>query len=304
MKKTLLALAVMTAAGAVSATTIVENDKATVTTSGTAKVAFISGTVAAGDERRAKINLGDAGIVFGVDHQIGDDLTAFGAFGITIEEGNIGSKDVNAGVKGSWGTLTFGQAGQAWNAGNSKHQELGLDPADDDFISGDDVVKYAYSADMWNIAVSHNFTQAAGEAMFEGTTAATVGVSLSNFNFGADFAVNGDDTAYAVKADGSVDLFSIGASYLTTDTAALGGEASLIDYWIGFDASDSTTVYLGGQSLVDYENEPSTIYVNATYDVMDSVQVFGEIGTQSDPLTGTADFESSLAFAAGMSVSF
>ncbi len=327
MKKTLLALAVMTAAGAVSANTIVETDKASVGINGTLKGQLISNPVTkaadeAGEERTYGIDVGDASIAVNAEAMIWENFTAFGSYGLTMEEGDVSSDDVFIGFKGTWGTFRAGQTGHAWNAGNSASKEFGgVDFSDDEFVDGDDILRYDYAADMFAVGVSYSLDSDPSKDFDNNRLAVSGTLDLDVVSLGADYTTgktNGDNvlgaatdfTSYGVEATGSIAAFTIGAGYtfLEVGEGSVKPSVDTIDYFVTYAVSDRLSFALGGQTLSTDDAggfKGQAIYANADYKLTDIVDTWVEIGNYSSEDDDSSElWEDGLGFVIGMSIGF
>lgn len=307
MKKTLLALAVMTAAGAVSADDVMSNDIATASISGSLEAKVVSNPVKAGEDRSSTIEYGDAELAISAEAMVYENLTAFGSYNI-----DDGGASTSIGFKGTWGTLEIGGVDHAWNAGNDSAETFGgIDFSDDAFTDGDNVVAYSNTIGAFSFGVSYDLDvvlNTDGDADTDDVTrtSATVEYSADMFRLGADFSTSSADlTGYGVEGDLIFGAATIGAGYTTitnTDTDASG---SALDYFLNYSLSDATSVTLGGQTVMGDVYEGQAIYANVVHALTDIVSTHVEIGSYSATNAADADvYDEGFGLSFGASIDF
>ncbi|MDN3698077.1 porin [Vibrio cortegadensis] len=207
MKKTLLALAVVAAAGSVNAAEIYSGDNSKVSLKGEVDILL---TTSEQDNFNGSTSKADADIStwgkiqLDAEHKINDSLTSFASF--EIETTKIADKenvarfdDVLVGVKTDvWG-VAFGEVGDLAESM--------------DAIQKDDITNEGNY--MGSTGGNHKESDGHG-AVFK-IKAAEGLVLVADVNTDADENV---DNTYGVSADYTMGDYSIGASYLTGDAAA------------------------------------------------------------------------------------
>jgi len=275
MKKTLLALAVMAVAGtANAAATLHDADGVKATVAGSVDVQLIKKAGAKTD-----IHLRDADVNIGIEVAAGDDLTVFANYELEADEHDaaVTSGDINGGFKGSWGTLTLGEAGDAFSAGANKGKETEIEVALDG-LGGKDVIKYAHKVEDVSFAFSYNLGNKAGDASGFAANVSTTfsGVTLKGTASSAD----GDHTAYGITATYAADAFSAGAAAIQAKTGD--AKATDFDLYVGYKAGD-TQYYAGfDQGKESGEDAENAYYLNATHTLHANVSLYGEVGQQAE----------------------
>jgi len=273
MKKTLLALAVMAVAGtANAAATLHDADGVKETVAGSVDVQLIKKAGAKTD-----IHLGDADVNIGIEVAAGDDLTVFANYELEADEHDaaVTSGDINGGFKGSWGTLTLGEAGDAFSAGANKGKETEIEVAKDG-LGGNDVIKYEHTVEDVSFAVSYNLDNDSTSGFAANVSTTFSGVTLKGTASSAD----GDHSAYGITATYAADAFSAGAAAIQAKTGD--AKATDFDLYVGYKAGD-TQYYAGfDQGKVGDADATNAYYLNATHTLHANVSLYGEVGQQAE----------------------
>jgi predicted porin len=290
MKKTLLALAVMTAAGAVSAAEVAKIGNMSLSTDGDFEIALelkeTDGDMA--------VTYDNAEIAFTGESVINEDVSAFLEYGLEMQRGDtVISKDIAAGFKGGWGTVTFGKTGHVLDLGSSESKNIGADISNDDLPSSDDIIKYESANDGVNFGASYNFDVANDQA--GSGFSAYVSGDVSGVSLRGDFGTTGDINIYGVKGSYTGDAFSIGAAYAGSDGAL---EPTIIDGWVGFSAGLDWK--LGVQTGSRGDVDAMAYYLNTSYDLNDVVGFYGEVGALDSDAYADGGFGASV----GMTMAF
>jgi outer membrane protein OmpT len=296
MKKTLLALAVVAAAGSVNAAELMNTGNVSVTTDADFEVALKYGPFADNPE----ISYDGAEIGFAAESVINDNWTAFLKYGMEMSYGeNLtynyddegvtkeGSKsvvtatDIVAGFKFYQNhMIEFGQTSHVLDLGNSQHKDIGLDISNDELPAVEDLIVYEFTGEQIGFGASVELSGIEGKDRTG--YAVYLDGSVGNFNLRGDFGMGTDGkgadeteaTIYGIKGDYTADVFSVGLAY--TGTSKDDADASLIDAWVGFSAG--LDWYLGTQYLSTDNVDSYSVYLNTTYALNDVVGVYAEIG--------------------------
>ncbi len=273
MKKTLLALAVMAVAGtANAAATLHDADGVKATVAGSVDVKLEK----KGDAK-ANIALDGADLAVAIEVAAGDDLTAFGNYAVeTAEDDTTGAGDIKGGFKGSWGTLTLGQAGDAFSAGANKGKETDVESTSDG-LGGNDVIKYAHTVEDISFAVSYNLDNDSTSGFAANVSTTFSGVTLK----GTASAAKGGHKAYGITATYAADAFSVGAAAI--QSKADGAKANTdFDLYVGYKAGD-TQYYAGfDQAKAAGADATNAYYLNATHTLHANVSLYGEVGQAAE----------------------
>jgi hypothetical protein len=322
MKKTLLALAVMTAAGAVSANEIMSNDIASASLTGSLEAKLLSAPNQ-GDNRKSTIGYGDAELNIDAEAMVYENLTAFGSFNLDADKG----ESTSIGFKGTWGTLEIGGVDHAFNGGNGNAYEYGgFDLTDGKFATGDNVVAYSYAADMFSFGLSYDMDTLLDEADESTRFSATASVTAGMFVIGADYtssekvtaatdasfklntttgtidpvaatdASTSEASVMGLEATGTFGDLVVGAGYQGVTLNDV--DSMVLDYY-GSYTMGKATLTLGGQTVTGDILEGQAIYGNVAYALTDIVSTNAEIASYS--VDGESD---GLGLAIGASIAF
>lgn len=174
MKKTLVALSVLAAAGAVNAAEVYNNDGVSVSVSGSAEVQFIQdyendattttganqGVAAVKNDARLRLDDGDLTVTTAINLQEGLDVVGGLSFDLaTNSRDNAATDKLYVGfASADWGTVTFGrQTLLADDDGIGKDYELGYGQYMADQVeTADEVVKYVFDNGQYYAGISHD----------------------------------------------------------------------------------------------------------------------------------------------------
>ncbi|CAH8236373.1 porin [Vibrio aestuarianus] len=229
MKKTLLALAVMAAAGSAQAGNLYDNDVTSVNISGEVDTVLKQLTTKSGG---TKVTDNDAQVTawanaqFDIDHKLSDSVTAFGSFEVEADNGeNVKVDDARIGFKGDFGKFTFGETGAAY--GILEKAELTNEGADTDVV--------------------YDTTESAGHGIRYDITV------LDSLALAADYQTNKDenkDADWSISADYAVAGFTIGAAYFQGDESAGYDSTS-----VGVSASYEIEGFYVAATYTDYKGQ-------------------------------------------------
>jgi predicted porin len=326
MKKTLVALAILTAAGSANAgINLYDADGVKTDLSGAAEVQYRQTFK---EDSDAELRMDDGDLAVNTTVAITDSLNAVAAVAFEFEKSDVTNDELWVGVAGDFGTLTFGrQYMLADDAGVGKDYELGGDGIDFVQAHGDQVVKYVFDNGQFYGGVDALITEInsdnnADEAsVYEGRLGARFGdfdvraylysgedVNTDNFDVFGDDKVNVDIDGYQIEAEYIVNAFAFAASFgqvdyelasdssqkVEADTAALAGSYTM----------DKTTFAVGytywspeAKGTVKKMEEANVFYANVTQQLHSNVKVYGEIGSSD---TDNSEF----GYVAGMEVTF
>lgn len=312
MKKSLLALAVLTAAGSVNAATILDADGVKVDLTGAAEVQYFKGFEKTKD---AYLKMDDGDINFATTVDIADGLAAVAGIGFEFEgqdadtgtNGNVESDELFVGLSSNFGTTTFGrQVTIADDAGIGEDYEFGMEAVDFVITEGEEVIKHKYEGENFWLAGS-----IASSGQGAKTTNATgfdlgAGVTLSALEVRAFFqsvsdvagSAGTDLTAWNLEGIYAVDeALSLAASYGTRELNNV--DYDVISFAASYSLDDKNTL-AGGVNLGDNNNvEGTNFYANITHKLHSNVKAYAELGFYDQD---NADHDT--AYLAGLEVSF
>lgn len=296
MKKTLLALAVVAAAGSVNAAELMNTGNVSVTTDADFEVKLVFAPGA--DD--PTINYDGAEIGFAAESVISDDWTAFLKYGLEMPYGadNVVTTDIVAGFKFYQNhMIEFGETSHVLDLGNNQSKDIGIDFDNSELPAVEDIIVYGYTGETFGFGASYDLNRIEGgqDDNFAFYVDGTFGdVYLrGDAGFGSQGDVN--EAVYGIKATYTADVFSVGGSYAATsiDDAE---DIYIIDAWVGFSAV--LDWYLGTQYGAQGDADAYNVYLNGTYALNDVVGLYGEIGTEGN------DDDSDFGASIGMTMSF
>jgi outer membrane protein OmpT len=309
MKKTLLALAVVAAAGSVNAAELMNTGTVSVNTDADFEVSLVQGPFS--DD--PNFSYDGAEITFGAESVINDNWTAFLNYGLEMlydaddNNNEVVTTDIVAGFKFYQNhSIEFGQTSHVLDLGNDQIKNLGVDISNSELPSVTDIIVYDYTGESFGFGASVDL------ANIEGTDKTGYAVYLDgsfgdlyvrgDFGMGSEDATDSDFTVYGVKATYTMDAFSVGGSYVgsSNEVASVTTDTSLIDLWVGLSAG--LDWYLGTQIADQEDDSAYSVYLNGTYNVNDVVGVYGEIGMADADIAGVED--DGFGYSIGMTMSF
>lgn len=326
MKKTLLALAVLTAAGSANAgINLYDANGVKVDLSGAVEVQLYDGFEKNGD---STIRLDDGDLALNASVAVSENLNVVSGTAFKYESRDLQNYELWAGFSGDFGTLTFGrQLLVSDDSGIGKDYELGAGQLNWAQTEGDRVVKYVYDNGTFYTAVSHEMdndhstTITDGRVGFrtggldiraygyDGKRISAEGISLGHENNSPVVIPGklGDDIrGYNLEAQYATGAINLAASFGQIEYKDLTAKTKQnIDLFEinGSYTIDNTTMALGyvrGEAKGSHDNVINNVYANVTQQLHSNVRAYVELGyadTQKDSLE---DF----GYVAGLEVKF
>ncbi len=314
MKKTLLALAVVAAAGSVNAAELMNTGNVSVTTDADFEVKLVF----APGEDDPQISYDGAEIGFAAESVINDNWTGFLKYGlemvydagtqdVTAEDGteigtvggnSVVSTDIVAGFKFYQNhMIEFGQTSHVLDLGNNQSKDIGVDFDNSELPSVEDIIVYMYTGEAFGAGFSYDLNRIEGgeEDNFALYVDGNFGGLYLRGDAGFGSTDGNDEAVYGVKGTYTADAFSVGASYAAT-SVDVGDDISITDLWVGFSAG--LDWYLGAQFGEKGGDSAYNVYLNTNYDLNDVVGLYAEIGMADD------DVDSDFGGSVGMTMSF
>jgi predicted porin len=300
MKKTLIALSVLVAAGSVNAATVYEEDGYKFDISGDIEVNYKQDI---GDDQNAVINLDDGDFTFAAESAVNEDIAVIAELDLSAEGAVEKGDDLYVGMKAGATTVTVGrQLTFVDSMGQSSDFEFGLDTAEAATslaTSGDQVIKVVYDDGQYYAGL---------DTVQYNTASADSDDKQLDLMAGARF---GDAEVTAYYADGehsSVDsdaLLLVGsyafgdASVKATFGDASEGDVDTTSFGVDFGYSmDKTSFNIGMTNMdTDGSDDYNSYYANVSYAVAKNATVFVELGDN--------DIDNQdMGYAAGLQVRF
>ncbi|MCG9703703.1 porin [Photobacterium damselae] len=309
MKKTLLALAVVTAAGSAQAgVNLYDNNGVKVDLSGAAEVQYRN-TYNPFDD--AELRLDDGDLALNTTVAVNDQLNAIAGIAFKFEETKVENDELWVGLSSNqFGALTFGrQLLIIDDSGIGKDYELGSEGIDFVQTDGNEVIKYVYDNGMFYAGVSHELKNS-DEVVVEGNnnsgalvkqhdtqvTDARLGFRTNGLDARV-YYYNGDNidgTSFFKNSFMHVEGYNLEAEYQLGQIglAASFGQieyknASNADklrgniYQVAADYTIDATTFAVGYNNYDRRDESGdtyALYANVTQQLHSNVKVYAEIG--------------------------
>jgi predicted porin len=311
MKKTLVALAVLAAAGSVNAAEVYSNDGVTTSLSGVAEVQLIDNENF--EKKDLAVRLDDFDITAATSVALSDDVAAVGAVSVGRSSNSENAPDNTATVDRTYvgfsstemGTVTFGQQTTIYDdLGNDFSYEFDKEKfAYGAIDSGTDVVKYVYDNGQFFGAIAHDLKESTSD---ETVTDGRLGVRVDSLEL-AVYASNykesttAKESSFNLQADYSLDALAFSASYGVIDNKIADEKITYIQANVKYTV-DTTSYALGfatNDSDVDGVDTKNGVYANVTTKLAPSVKVYAEAG-YADDSSRAEEF----GYVTGMEVSF
>ena len=315
MKKTLLALAVVTAAGSAQAIELYNQDGATVNLGGDIEVRYVEKTEK-GDEFKQEID--DSDLNFDIRYELNDNMSVGGYW----ELNDLATKDGKGGdayvslISSDLGTLKVGKtATQLDDSGIGSDYLFGIkslvDSAD---FSGDEVIRYDLDKGTFYAGVALMQDKANADALGKNGSFADfkVGARVADFDFSAFYGAaklrgadhNEDETLLALQTTFSgVENLNLQAGYYLSDQklkSVTNANYDVTTLAIAADYTIEKVTFAAGYSSTDFSNansDHSDWFVNAGYSVAPNTTVYAEVG-------GNDKKDSQTGFGVGVKSSF
>lgn len=330
MKKSLLALAVLTATGSANAgINLYDANGVKVDLSGAVEVQLYDDFEKHGD---STIRLDDGDLALNATVAVSENLNVVSGTAFKYESRDLQNYELWAGFSGDFGTLTFGrQLLVSDDSGIGKDYELGAGQIDFAQTEGDRVAKYVYDNGTFYTAVSHEMDNKNSTTITDGRVGFRTGgldvrvygydgkriglKGLTEFNDknGNPIIIPGeageDISGYNLEAEYAMGAINLAASfgqvkYQAADTNKT--EKNIDLYEInGSYTIDKTTLALGyvrGEDKVDHDNVINNVYANVTQQLHSNVRAYVEVGYADDK--NEKDTLEEFGYVAGLEVKF
>jgi predicted porin len=331
MKKTLVALAVLTAAGSANAGIDLYNDNGVnVTLSGAAEVQYLQ-TIQKSDgpSDDAGFHLDDGDLQLNTTVAVTDKLNAVAGIGFAFESRDVTNDELWVGFSGDFGQLTFGrQLYITDDAGIGKDYELGLEQVDLVQTEGNEAIKYVFDNGTFYFGATHDLDSAQADGTSgsddflgaDGTvTDARLGARFADFDVrgyyytAEDLSGGIDVDGFNLEAEYVMNAFAFAASYgqveyTSSANSAIKSDVDVFEingsytldkntFALGYNRADATAENGGanGKETDTIDN----IYANVTHQLHSNVKVYAELGYADGD---KADYD--MGYLAGMEVKF
>lgn len=311
MKKTLLALSVLVAAGSVNAAEVYSKDGVTVSIEGAAEIQYFKGYT---NNSNPDIRLDDGELAFTTEVEVAEGLTAIGVYDFEFEDNaqqgegeKIANTELYAGFDASFGTITFGRQ-YTYGDDTSISEDYELNRTEMDFADahGSDVIKYHFESDMFYAGIAHDLGDDRAEnarSITDGVVGITVqGLDARVYYYSQENTKFGKKTSeidgYNIEAVYSMDAFSAGASYGEVEVDNVNDKVIEL---VGTFTMDKNTFAAGATFVNGDDYDEHSIYANVTHKLHSNVKVYAEIGTTDTDKTGV---EYDFGYLAGLEVKF
>ena len=328
MKKTLLALAVLTAGSANAGINLYDANGVKVDLSGAVEVQVYD-SYAKNEDTTIRLDDGDLSLNASV--AVSDNLNVVSGTAFKYESKEVKNDELWAGFSGDFGTLTFGrQLLVSDDSGIGKDYEMGLEQVSFAQTEGDRAIKYVYDNGTFYAAASHNlgsdkkteitdgrlgFRTAGLDVRVYGYDAERVGYKgLENFGEVDGKPVvkpgkAGDDVrGYNLEAEYAFGAVNLAASfgqikYKNSDTKKVQKDLDLYEV-NGSYTLDKTTFALGYVHAKDRHEDVShdNVYANVTQQLHSNVKAYAEVGyADNDKIFNEVE---EFGYVAGLEVKF
>lgn len=307
MKKSLIALAVLSAAGSANAAEIYAMDGMTLDFSGEAEVQVIQSQTPDSD---VAVNIETATLTADANYEIGEEMAAGGLYEIDGKgsTANISKLYVYFELSPEL-TMSVGRQNTVLDdAGIGDDYAFGFSTYVDTakvVTKGDQVVKYAYDGGevfYGSLAYLMNKNSISGDYQVDGK----VGARMGDFDYTLFLAQSETATltanSYTLEARYALGDFTIAGTYGASSTeqaSAADRDQSIFGLAASFDDGGRWT-YAAGWANVDDDaqtDKVNDVYVNATYWITDNVNAYAEVGFSDDDNQDTG-------YVIGMDVNF
>ncbi|UTM58225.1 porin [Photobacterium sp. CCB-ST2H9] len=316
MKKTLIALSVLVAAGSANASiNLLDKDGVIVDLSGSAEVQLFQDIVPKNGDEDPTIRLDDGDISLNTTIPVNNNLNVVAGFNLDLHNsdnngkpGDFFNDELYVGFQGKdFGTLTFGrQYLISDDAGISKDYELGTQALGFDATRGSEVVKYVYDNGMFYAGASHDINADDNGGITDARLGARfAGLDVRGYYYTSeDVNAPGEDiTGYNLEAEYVIQAISLAASYGHGEVENSAGVTTLDVDFISLAGSYTMgkNTFALGYNLSDIDGGEATdnVYANVTHQLHSNVKLYAELGWADGDNT-----EYDLGYVAGMEVLF
>jgi predicted porin len=305
MKKTLIALAVLGAAGSANAAEIYAMDGMTLDFSGEAEVQFIQSQTQDSDPA---INVETATLTVDANYEIAEEMAAGGHYEIDGSGTTANISDLYVYFELSPElTMSVGRQSTVLDdAGIGGDYAFGFSSYIDTtklVTSGDQVVKYTYDGgEVFYGALSYvmNKASTSGDYQADGSIGARVGdFDYTLFLAQSETATLNADL-YTLEARYTLGSITLAGTYgvsSSEQTAAADLDQTIVGLAASFDDGGRWTYAAGWANVDDDSTDVNDVYVNASYWITDNVNAYAEVGFSDDDTQDTG-------YVVGMDVSF
>ncbi|KDM93199.1 porin [Photobacterium galatheae] len=321
MKKTLIALSVLVAAGSANASVnLLDQDGVIVDLSGSAEVQLYQELVKKSEDKDPTIRLDDGDITLNTTIPVGNNLNAVAGLSLDLSntdlEGNTNDffvDELYAGFQGEFGTLTFGrQYLISDDAGIGKDYEMGLGQLDLGKTQGSEVAKYVYDNGQFYFGTSYDVNQDNNGGIWDARLGARfAGLDVRGYYYTSEDVKNKDLNpaglgnevdGYNIEAEYVFGAFAFAGSYgnvdVTDGLTKASGDVDLIEV-AGSYTMGKNTFALGYVRADSDGDTTDDVYANVTHQLHSNVKVYAELGWADGDNT---DYD--LGYVAGMEVLF
>ncbi|PSU51605.1 porin [Photobacterium frigidiphilum] len=333
MKKTLVALAILTAAGSANAgINLYDADGVKVDLSGAAEVQYHQGFAKSVDktdtnakgltEADGEIRLDDGDIAFNTTVAVSDNMNAVAALAFEMESGKVTNDELWVGISGDFGTMTFGrQYLIADDSGIGKDIELGGEAIDFVVADGDQTVKYVFDNGQFYAGVSallnsdgKDQTSDEGQVI-DGRLGARFGdLDARVYLYSSEdmSGANSSRDGFNLEAEYNINAFSLAASYgQIEDETSAKAKTDIDVIMLAGSYTMNKTTFAGGYNNYSVDtsgtDDINTFYANVTQQLHSNVKVYGEVGytdlEYTDVLTNKK-VDDGFGYVVGMEVTF
>lgn len=334
MKKTLVALSVLAAAGSVNAAEIYNNDGVTVNVNGSAEVQYYQDYEADGTDVSQEIRIDDAQLNTRVSVAVTEELSAVAGLDLTFESDdsdNKGTDQTDGAFVGfahsTLGTITFGRQYLITDdSGIGTDFEVGYGQYGQDQTVSNDAIKYVYDNGQFYFGLSHDLDEGdSTSANDPNSTDGRIGVRFGGLDarlyvFSGESVALGKDSKGNTLAAGDEDSYNLEMVYTFSDAWQMTASYGNVDREIAdvkkvdediFEITGSYTLEKNTFSLGYVYNDDDTldvtsnnIYGTVVHKFNPNVRAYVEAGYVDVDYENAADPDYDLAYTVGMEVKF
>ncbi|KJG18632.1 porin [Photobacterium angustum] len=311
MKKTLLALAVLTAGSANAGINLYDANGVKVDLSGAAEVQYHHSY---DKDANGNIRLDDGDLALNATVAISDNLNVVSGTAFKYESSDVTNDELWAGFNGDFGQLTFGRQYLVFDdvgIGMDYEAGIGLSQANKEVLDAatnfDNIAKYTYDNGMFYAGVSHKFDDSEKGAKDNSVTDGRLGFRVAGLDARVYYIDYSNEQIWNLEAEYALDAFVLAASYGQGEVDHFEGKATQLAL-AGSYTLDKTTFALGYNHItddiqahtankVDFDN----VYANVTQQLHSNVKVYAELGWLE---ANHHDYDYDLNYTAGLEVKF